>query len=94
MEILSEEEIEFLKNLAHELKTQDTRYTTKPVIYQIIDKDGKRGAFLTMKSAEKHLKENSHHYDKTAHIYVSYAWKNEELERLLNIVEKFDLKGE
>ena len=54
-EILNEEDIEFLKNLAHDLKTQDRRGTSKPVVYQIIDRGEKQGAFLTLKSAEKQL---------------------------------------
>lgn len=165
-EILNEEDIEFLKKLAHELKTQDRRGTNKPVIYNILDintrwnnddsdgfdtvgiydnegncletleemqdyiienpdefdleeeketiksydideiveiyKQAKynvsfghyerklKNAFLTMKCAEEHLKENSHHYHEKAHVYVSYGWRNSELENLLNIIEKFD----
>lgn len=88
--ILSRKEIEFLKELGHELKTQNRMATAKPVFYQIIDDDGKQGAFLTMKSAEKHLEENRHHYREEAHIYVSHAFRNPELEKLLDIIEKFD----
>ena len=51
-----------------------------------------KNAFLTMKSAEQHLKENSHHYHEKAHVYVSYCWRNPELERLLDIIEKFDME--
>lgn len=51
-----------------------------------------KNAFLTMKSAEQHLEENSHHYHEKAHVYVSYGWRNPELEKLLNIIEKFDME--
>ena len=91
-EILNEENIGFLKKLAHELKTQDRRGTGKPVVYQIVDRGEKQGAFLTLKSAERHLKENNYNYSKKAHVYVSYAWRNQELEKLLNIIEKFDME--
>lgn len=89
-EILNEADLSFLKELAHKLKTQDRRGTSKPVIYQIIDRGEKQGAFLTLQSAERHLKENNYNYGKKAHVYVSYGWRNPELERLLNIIEKFD----
>ena len=49
-----------------------------------------KNAFLTKKSAEQHLEENRHHYHEKAHVYVSYAWRNPELEKLLDILEKFD----
>lgn len=91
-EILNEEDIEFLKNLAHDLKTQDRRGTSKPVVYQIIDRGEKQGAFLTLKSAEKHLQENNYNYSEKAHVYVSYGGRNPELEKLLNIIEKFDME--
>lgn len=170
---LTEEDIKFLKELAHELKTQDRRGTNKPVLYQISDIDviwsdnsedyddvkimldyefleteeemkkyildnfeefemsyhyldnekdlieddinnldideiinmfeeanytilyahnhkKTRGAFLTKRSAEEHLKENSHHYSQNAKVYVDYAWRNPELKKLLEIIEKFD----
>lgn len=166
--ILNEDDLNFLKTLAQELKTQDRRGTSKPVIYNILDinirwdndcfdgfdtvkiydmeggyfetleemqnyiienpeefdiEEGKetiksygideiveiykeskfyisyghyerelKNAFLTMKSAEQHLKENSHHYHEKAHVYVSYGWRNPELENLLNIIEKFDME--
>lgn len=91
-EILNEKDIEFFKKLAHELKTQDRRGTGKPVVYQIIDRGEKQGAFLTLKSAERHLKENNYNYSEKAHVYVSYGWRNPELEQLLNIIEKFDME--
>jgi hypothetical protein len=37
--VLTAEDIEFLKNLAHELKTQDTACTRKPVYYSICQQD-------------------------------------------------------
>ncbi len=165
--ILNKDDLGFLKAMAQELKTQDRRSTSKPVIYNILDinirwdndcsdgfdtvkiydkegdcletledmqdyiienpeefdveekeaiksygideiveiyKESKfyvsyghyekelKNAFLTMKSAEQHLKENSHHYHEKAHVYVSYCWRNPELERLLDIIEKFDME--
>ena len=96
-EILTIEDIRFLKQLAHQLKNQDTRGTAKPVIYNIayMNDSGERelkNAFLTLNAAEEHLKENSHHYNKNAHTYVSCAWRNTELEKLIKILEKFDLE--
>lgn len=163
-EILNKEDMDFLKGLAHQLKTQDRRGTNKPVIYQILDIDVRwdysdsdgfdeiriydndgnvlenleemreniiknlemfeieeqkvkdycideiislykeagysvsyghyekvlKNGFLTMKSAEEHLQANKHHYHEKAHIFVSYAWRNPELEKLLEIIEKLD----
>ena len=42
-DILTKEDIEFLQNLAHELKTQDTACTAKPVYYSIFQKDKEYG---------------------------------------------------
>lgn len=53
-----------------------------------------KGAFLTMKAAEEHLKNNSHHYSERAKVCVSYAWRNPEIEKLLTIIEKFADEGE
>lgn len=55
--------------------------------YEIEDKVS--GAFLTARAAEAHLNENRHHYNESAHVYCTHGWRNPELERLLEIVEKF-----
>lgn len=48
-------------------------------------------AFLTDEAAKRHLALNSHHYNKDGqpYTYCSHAWRNPELEKLLQIVEKF-----
>lgn len=165
-DILNQEDIKFLKEIAHELKTQDRKGTNKPVFYQIRDIDMRwdndesngfddvriytedeetldtleemkqyiknneeyfstedlictideldideiislfeetdahisfgheevilKNTFITLKSAEEHLQSNSHHYSEKVKIYTSYAWRNPTLERLLEIIEKFD----
>lgn len=51
-----------------------------------------KGAFLTSKSAEEHLKANRHHYVEDAEVYCTHGWRNPVLEQLLSIVEKFDIE--
>lgn len=171
---LTKEDLTFLKELAKELRTQDTRATAKPLVFKIretvcvpykdlyyfnedvclIDPDERvyltaqealealetlyekdaqalkqlaanypdmayqedlralydlmedleldweltgyemeekvSGSFLTARAAQAHLNENCHHYNSTAHVYCTHAWRNPELEQLLTIVEKFD----
>ncbi|NLI11164.1 hypothetical protein [Pelotomaculum propionicicum] len=163
IDFLTDEDIQFLKELARELKTQDTLATAKPVFWQIEEKDlvvgfdnyhsddiclllgynytpvfsvkeavntlkdwydysdeemntltdfddieefcEKRGiqctktgysyqktyknAFLTRKAIEEHIKQNHYHYKKPVR-YCRHAFRNPELKRLLQIVEKFD----
>lgn len=168
--ILTKDDIKFLKELAIELKTQDRDCTAKPVYYQVmetkritgidpdytdklilligdeyeeftdeqleeakefyieywIDEDDTEkidevmsassleelseiieehnktdctltgyedetechNAFLTKKACELHIKQNHYHY-KNPRVCVENAWRNPELERLLEIVEKF-----
>lgn len=168
-EVLTPEDMEFLTSLANELKTQDTAYTAKPVIYQImarkkdpgmdpayadgmvldLGEDGEeffdadvagarawlldgfewtpealtrlhaassledladfceeqdvryhftgyrevetfKGFFLTKRALTRHLESNHYHYEKPVTSYAQAAgWRNPELERLLEIVEKF-----
>lgn len=158
--ILSDNDIKFLEELAHELKTQDNMYTAKPLIFQIAEpfidwgtdsecsdvsafyingdkyEDGEiveylrgideiyeglsdnlsndeiesildecdieysyiygrndiryKGSFITRESAQNHLDMNYYHYSKDSYVYTNHAWRNYELENLLNIVEKFD----
>lgn len=45
------------------------------------------GAFLTLRAAKKHLKENYYHYSANAKAYALSAWRNPELERLLDIIK-------
>lgn len=46
--------------------------------------------FLTKREAQKHLKNNAHHYTSEAHTYAMTAWRSPEVERLLNIIETLD----
>lgn len=49
------------------------------------DVDKYTGVFLTEQACEVHIKANSYHYDKPRS-YVHHAWRNPELERLLEIL--------
>lgn len=158
--ILTKEDLEFLKELAHELKTQDNLCTRKPLVFSIADKrtewipttdiDGEygvfltddwefydeeslqeyikdkyeveiseflemlefldekkisyteargiekienKGAFLTKKAAQEHFDDNDYHYGEDSYIYCNHGWRNPELEKLLEIIEKFDVGG-
>ena len=44
--------------------------------------------FLTRSAYENHVKSNSHHYEDPI-CYTKHAWRNPQLEKLLEIVEKF-----
>jgi RNase H-fold protein (predicted Holliday junction resolvase) len=163
---LTLDDIKFLKELAHELKTQDNVGTAKPIFFQIrenqrvygmaegysddvclvIGDDGDSfdtveeaishlieyyeleedevnnlndlntlweieeycqeheinsfvvgykeepkytGVFLTRSAIEQHIKLNHYHY-KEPICYADHVWRNPQLEKLLEIVEKFD----
>lgn len=43
--------------------------------------------FLTKEEAKKHLKENKHHYNNTAHTYAMTAWRSPKVEKLFKILE-------
>lgn len=49
-----------------------------------------KGEFLTRESALQHLECNRHHYKKDAVVYATHGWRNPTLEKLLDIVKKFD----
>lgn len=167
-ETLTAEDIAFLTRLANELETQDTAFTRKPIIYQIMEEkkdvgidseyadgvvlsigdDGEEffdddveiarsslltewefegeekvwlyeaktledlakfcedvgirnqyghyrntvtfsGFFLTKSALQRHVGENQHHYKNPFSFAQAAGWRNPELERLLDIVEKF-----
>lgn len=50
------------------------------------------GAFLTKEAAKEHLKENYYHYSKEARTYGMVGWRNNEFEKLMSIIEKFDIE--
>lgn len=53
--------------------------------------------FLTKEEAKNHLKLNHYHYTSKAHTYAMTAWRAPKVERLLNILSKFNfdsVKGE
>ena len=54
------------------------------------------GFFLTYRAYKKHIEENSHHYNDTVHSYCDSAgWRNPEMVRLMQIIERFaDVKEE
>jgi AAA+ ATPase superfamily predicted ATPase len=52
------------------------------------------GVFLTNRAAQQHLEANHYHYDKEGKPYtycINGGWRNPELTKLLEIVEKFDI---
>jgi len=46
--------------------------------------------FLTKQEAKDHIKSNYYHYNDTVHTYAMTAWRAPKVERLLNILHKFD----
>jgi hypothetical protein len=45
--------------------------------------------FLTKKALDNHVKQNHYHYEEPDY-FINHAWRNPELQRLLEIVEKFE----
>ncbi|OCL28644.1 hypothetical protein U472_00365 [Orenia metallireducens] len=60
-------------------------------ISYIRKKKVKENAFLTEKAAWEHVKGNKHHYNRYGEpkVYCSHGWRNPELKKLLEIIEKF-----
>lgn len=50
--------------------------------------------FVTKKEAIKHLKQNSHHYNNTAHTFAMTAWRSPQVERLFKIIENTEWEKE
>lgn len=48
------------------------------------------GSFLTQKAAQEHINANKHHYTDKVHTYCIQSWRNPEIERLVDILEKTD----
>lgn len=48
-----------------------------------------RGFFLTKAALKRHVEANHYHYNHPVSCARAAGWRNPELERLLNIVEKF-----
>jgi hypothetical protein len=46
--------------------------------------------FLTNRGCKKHIENNRHNYDKTAHSYAMTAWRSPEVEQLWSILDKID----
>ena len=45
--------------------------------------------FLTKEAAQAHMKQNAHHMKEGASIFVVHGWRNPQLEKLFEIIEKF-----
>ncbi|TDX48300.1 hypothetical protein [Orenia marismortui] len=73
---------ELFNYMSDELGMDDLHYTGYEETHEY------KGAFLTRKAAEIHLKKNHYHY-KNGTVYCNHGWRNPELKRLLEIVEKF-----
>lgn len=50
------------------------------------------GPFLTKDAIKEHLKDNYYHYSKNARTYGMVGWRNPEFEKLMKIIEKFDIE--
>ncbi len=171
MGVLTQEDIEFLRNLANELKTQDTGAQRRPVYIQVkepiklwgIDTDCADGVaifigdsisdgipcftvgeakedlmenyeiqehriahlstfddvqefckeedidcriggynnderfhqfFLTFSAYEQHMRTNGHNYNHGSHSWLDSFFRNPQIERLIEIVEKFATVGD
>jgi hypothetical protein len=81
-EVESASNLEKLKEVIEQHDKTDCTLTA----YQ--DESVYHNAFLTKKACELHISRNGYHYN-NPRIYVNHAWRNPELERLLEIVEKF-----
>lgn len=46
--------------------------------------------FLTKKSAQSHIKNNSHHYTNKAHTYAMTAWRSPEVALVIDFLQHFD----
>lgn len=46
------------------------------------------GSFLTQQAAKNHIEANRHHYSNNVHTYCIHAWRNPEMERLIDIIEQ------
>jgi hypothetical protein len=57
-------------------------------------KEGKKfvGAYLTSKAAQKHIEENSYHYDKPF-IFVESFWRNKEMQTLRNLLMSLEFEN-
>lgn len=48
--------------------------------------------FLTKEEAKRHIESNRHHYSSKAHTYAMTAWRAPKVERLINLLLKFDFE--
>ena len=46
--------------------------------------------FLTLRDADKHLKENHYHYSDDAHAFAMTAWRDPTIERLWQLLQEID----
>ena len=98
-------DIEFLKELQKELRTQDTDVQAAPRFWGIGDYriafncEGEEEEehfvhentmFLTKKGAKEHLEINYYHYSKRAHTFAMTAWRSPQVEQLMKILENCD----
>ena len=47
------------------------------------------GCFLTEKACREHIEKNHYHYSKDAVPYCTHAWRNPEMELIIELLEKF-----
>lgn len=52
-----------------------------------------KGMFLLAQEAERHLRNNKHHYSEKAHVYCNHAWRSYETEELFDLLKKIAYEG-
>ena len=112
---INKEDYEFLKDLQHELLTQENDGNADPVFWGVMEKkevsvpDGCgdcskivydvdelcrfTGAFITKRACKEYVEKYAYNHSQPR-TYAMTAYRNFELERLLNILKTIDLKDE
>ena len=96
----TEEEKKQLKNIVEsnssfvsfsEIEIWCENHNINAVLTGYKEKSKKKNAFLTKKACDKHIKQNPHHYEQgeNTKTFCNHAWRNPELKKLLEIIEKF-----
>lgn len=99
MRNLSNQDIEFLKNLQHEMLTQDKVCQASPIFWVVAQYEKiptsehtiqRNTFFLTLRECKEHIQRNHYHYNKTVHSYAMTAWRSPQVEKLYEILENVD----
>ena len=90
LEELEDEEVEDLRNMSlSEIAEWAEDHGHDGVkCFSVEEYNTRYGSFLTSDACQKHIDQNHYHYKKPV-CYADHVWRNYELERLLEIVDKF-----